>query len=590
MDPLLLAKINKIKKERINNINNNHFFNDDIIRDEYFTNNPTELVEETLISVGLGYQMWTGEIWQDKTFITRGPQGETGPQGIKGDNGEGLTFDIIGDIADLGSYDAELKGFTFLDSVTGNLYIKNSDNLSDWSEPVLLRGPQGAQGVQGEVGVEGPTGPQGSTGLQGEVGLQGPQGAQGLQGEIGPTGPQGSTGLQGEAGPQGIPGNNGTNFAPTSYGVLDEATITFIQSSGSTVNNQYIYVVDPAGDIRVDQNTPAGISGDKSLHIIGYDGATWKDYGQFTGLQGQIGPQGVSGPSGPAGVQGEVGPAGATGPQGPQGIQGLTGDVGPQGIQGLTGDVGPAGVKGDTGDVGPQGIQGLTGDVGPAGVKGDTGDVGPQGIQGLTGDVGPTGAQGEVGPAGATGPQGPQGIQGLTGDVGPAGPGVAAGGTTGQALFKKSDTELDTEWKAIPEDVNKMNKSGGAFTGNTSHARNEVQQPKIKDYSEVVAPNSNATGSVTLDIALGNIHELTLTGATTLVFSNPATTGEACSLTLIIHQGATAQAVTWPASVKWPSDTIPDISTINSTYILTLVTVNGGTRWYGFLAGGALAT
>ena len=500
MDPLLLAKINKIKKERINNINNNHFFNDDIIRDEYFTNNPTELVEETLISVGLGYQMWTGEIWQDKTFITRGPQGETGPQGIKGDNGEGLTFDIIGDIADLGSYDAELKGFTFLDSVTGNLYIKNSDNLSDWSEPVLLRGPQGAQGVQGEVGVEGPTGPQGSTGLQGEVGLQGPQGAQGLQGEIGPTGPQGSTGLQGEAGPQGIPGNNGTNFAPTSYGVLDEATITFIQSSGSTVNNQYIYVVDPAGDIRVDQNTPAGISGDKSLHIIGYDGATWKDYGQFTGLQGQIGPQGVSGPSGPAGVQGEVGPAGATGPQGPQGIQGLTGDVGP------------------------------------------------------------------------------------------AGPGVAAGGTTGQALFKKSDTELDTEWKAIPEDVNKMNKSGGAFTGNTSHARNEVQQPKIKDYSEVVAPNSNATGSVTLDIALGNIHELTLTGATTLVFSNPATTGEACSLTLIIHQGATAQAVTWPASVKWPSDTIPDISTINSTYILTLVTVNGGTRWYGFLAGGALAT
>jgi hypothetical protein len=52
-------------------------------------------------------------------------------------------------------------------------------------------------------------------------------------------------------------------------------------------------------------------------------------------------------------------------------------------------------------------------------------------------------------PRGKTGPQGPQGkpgADGKTGPQGPAGPGVAAGGTTGQVLAKKSNTNYDTEW------------------------------------------------------------------------------------------------------------------------------------------------
>ena len=52
-------------------------------------------------------------------------------------------------------------------------------------------------------------------------------------------------------------------------------------------------------------------------------------------------------------------------------------------------------------------------------------------------------------PRGETGPQGPQGkpgADGNTGPQGPAGPGVATGGTTGQVLAKKSNTNYDTEW------------------------------------------------------------------------------------------------------------------------------------------------
>ncbi len=56
-----------------------------------------------------------------------------------------------------------------------------------------------------------------------------------------------------------------------------------------------------------------------------------------------VGPQGATGPAGPAG------PQGATGPAGPAGPQGATGPAGPAGPQGATGPAGPAGPQGDPG-------------------------------------------------------------------------------------------------------------------------------------------------------------------------------------------------------------------------------------------------
>ncbi|HEY7414512.1 MAG TPA: hypothetical protein VH593_04920, partial [Ktedonobacteraceae bacterium] len=67
---------------------------------------------------------------------------------------------------------------------------------------------------------------------------------------------------------------------------------------------------------------------------------------------------------------------------------------------------------------------------------------GPKGDTGATGSTGPQGNPGPTGPTGATGPQG------ATGATGPQGPGVPTGGTTGQALFKKSATDLDTQWQS----------------------------------------------------------------------------------------------------------------------------------------------
>lgn len=56
---------------------------------------------------------------------------------------------------------------------------------------------------------------------------------------------------------------------------------------------------------------------------------------------------------------------------------------------------------------------------------------------------------GSIGPAGAAGQPGQTGATGATGATGPAGPGVAAGGTTGQALVKASNGSYDTTWATI---------------------------------------------------------------------------------------------------------------------------------------------
>ena len=51
-----------------------------------------------------------------------------------------------------------------------------------------------------------------------------------------------------------------------------------------------------------------------------------------------------------------------------------------------------------------------------------------------------------------------------------------------------------------------------------------------------------------------------------------------------------AFVVSWPASVEWPAATAPTLtSTSNAVDVLVFQTVDGGTTWYGFVAGQGLA-
>jgi mannose-6-phosphate isomerase-like protein (cupin superfamily) len=146
-------------------------------------------------------------------------------------------------------------------------------------------------------------------------------------------------------------------------------------------------------------------------------------------------------------------PRGKTGPQGPQGKPGADGKTGPQGpagpgvaTGGTTGQVlaKKSNTNYDTEWIDNPGGSTVSVNVGET----TTGEPGTNASVTNSGDETNVVLNFTI-PRGKTGPQGPQGkpgADGKTGPQGPAGPGVATGGTTGQVLAKKSNTNYDTEW------------------------------------------------------------------------------------------------------------------------------------------------
>jgi hypothetical protein len=120
-----------------------------------------------------------------------------------------------------------------------------------------------------------------------------------------------------------------------------------------------------------------------------------------------------------------------------------------------------------------------------------------------------------------------------------------------------------------------------------SMADNTLSRPKILDYGITHNDKGNVSGSVTIDITNGNSVYLTLTGnITTLTLSNPSAAGSDCSVRIYIEQGGTGSyTVAW-GSVLWASATAPTLSTgVGDIDVVVLTTVDGGTTWFGFVAG-----
>ena len=113
----------------------------------------------------------------------------------------------------------------------------------------------------------------------------------------------------------------------------------------------------------------------------------------------------------------------------------------------------------------------------------------------------------------------------------------------------------------------------------------------LGNFSEDTDTDTDSTAAHTIDLVNGTVHALTLDENCTLTFSNPAATGRASSFTLILTQDSTgSRTVTWPVSVDWAAATAPTLTTAAAGVdILTFFTIDGGTTWYGFVAGQAMA-
>jgi hypothetical protein len=111
----------------------------------------------------------------------------------------------------------------------------------------------------------------------------------------------------------------------------------------------------------------------------------------------------------------------------------------------------------------------------------------------------------------------------------------------------------------------------------------------ISEEYTAVTSTSNAT---TVNLQDGTNFSHTLTENTTFTFSNPASSGKSSSFTLKLVQDASASGytVTWPAAVDWPAATAPTLTaTASAVDYFVFITHDGGTTWYGFTAGQALA-
>lgn len=109
---------------------------------------------------------------------------------------------------------------------------------------------------------------------------------------------------------------------------------------------------------------------------------------------------------------------------------------------------------------------------------------------------------------------------------------------------------------------------------------------KAVSYDETYVALSGTTPAV--DCAAGNVFSLSTTGNTTFTFTNPPASGTGYGFILKITAGGT-HTITYPASVDWAGATAPDAPASGETDVLGFLTYDGGTTWYGFLAGDAMA-
>lgn len=153
-------------------------------------------------------------------------------------------------------------------------------------------------------------------------------------------------------------------------------------------------------------------------------------------------------------------------------------------------------------------------------------------------------------------------------------------------------------------------------SGNQDWLDFQVKKALFRDAAFTVTTPSSSSGTLTLNIELGNSFHVTLTEAvTTLTISNPANvlvgslqledgtgnlllegTGDlllegstvAQTIILIARQDSTGGwAITWPANVQWEQGTggeSPAQTTApNAVDIYQFITLNGGVTWHGII-------
>lgn len=156
---------------------------------------------------------------------------------------------------------------------------------------------------------------------------------------------------------------------------------------------------------------------------------------------------------------------------------------------------------------------------------------------------------------------------------------ISAGTSTGTALVNTGDTTGTL--------VLKTNGSTTALTLGTDQSATFAGNSTFQRAAYGTAGAVSGT-TPSIDCTVGDAFTLTTSGNTTFTFSSAPTSGLSYAFTLKVTAGGT-HTLTWPASVDWAGGTAPDAPASGETDVYVFLTTDGGTTWYGFLAGDALA-
>ncbi len=148
-----------------------------------------------------------------------------------------------------------------------------------------------------------------------------------------------------------------------------------------------------------------------------------------------------------------------------------------------------------------------------------------------------------------------------------------------------SDLSLHEADVSNPHTVTLTQASAGGGNGAV------LSDVELQDYSETLTTTSSLSGVLTLDYSSANIFSTTLTeNITAMNITNLPASGKAASMTLqVIQDPATPRTVAW-GSILWDSGSAPTVTaTVDAVDFFTLTSFDGGTTWFGFTAGQAMA-